>query len=87
MEKMCERAKQYKVQLILAESDLDTNNSQEMKADLSAVSFHRCDLQYTKMNSWDSDQEAKYNTYQPRFSINQYALHWYCIYCTKLFMY
>ena len=40
MEKMCERAKQYKIQLILAESDLDTNNSQEMKADLLAVSNH-----------------------------------------------
>ena len=39
MEKLCERAKQYKMQLILAESDLDTNNSQEMKSDLLAVSF------------------------------------------------
>lgn len=35
---MCERAKQYKVQLILAESDLDTNNARNMKSDLLAVS-------------------------------------------------
>ena len=36
---MCERAKEYKNQLILAESDLDTNIAQEMKSDLTAVSL------------------------------------------------
>lgn len=34
---MCERAKEYKNQLILAESDLDTNIAQEMKSDLTAM--------------------------------------------------
>ena len=36
---MCERAKEYRNQLILAESDLDTNIAQEMKSDLTAVSL------------------------------------------------